>query len=199
VSVHRLSENIFGSLLPSAVYIGIKRFCDTALVTLTLPIWLPIMIITGLVVVLESKGPMFFAQDRVGRGNKIFRIYKLRSMRTDAEQSGAQFAKQRDSRITPVGRFIRKTRIDEIPQFINVLKGEMSLIGPRPEQYDFVKEFEMKIPFYSYRHVVRPGITGWAQVTQGYAASTDDTKLKIEYDLYYIKNFSLWLDLLIVF
>ena len=102
-------------------------------------------------------------------------------------------------RVTRVGKFIRKTRIDELPQFINVLKGDMSLIGPRPEQRAFVDQFEIDIPFYTYRHVVRPGITGWAQVTQGYAASEDETRIKLEHDFYYIKNFSLWLDILIVF
>src|SRR5699024_3977718 len=122
----------------------------------------------------------------------------LRSIRINSGQDGARFAQKADARITRVGKFIRKTRLDEIPQFINVLKGDMSLIGPRPEQREFVEKFEREIPFYSYRHVVRPGITGWAQVTQGYVANADDTKLKIEYDLYYIKNFSLWLDLFVI-
>src|SRR5690625_19012 len=199
VRVRRLSENIFGSLLPSAVYIGVKRFYDSVLILVTAPLWLPLMLVTGLIIVLESKGPMFFTQERVGRGNKIFKLYKLRSMRVNADQGGAQFAQKADTRITRVGQFIRKTRLDEIPQFINVLRGDMSLIGPRPEQKEFVEKFEKEIPFYSYRHVVRPGITGWAQVTQGYTANAADTKLKIQYDLYYIKNFSLWLDLLVMF
>src|SRR5690606_6806086 len=115
-----------------------------------------------------------------------------------SEDEGAQFASRNDARVTRVGQVIRKLRIDEIPQFINVLKGEMSLIGPRPEQRVFVEHFDREIPFYSYRHVVRPGITGWAQVTQGYAADADDTRLKIEHDFYYIKHCSLALDLLIV-
>ena len=119
-------------------------------------------------------------------------------MRNDPEEDKPQFALSDDKRITNVGRFIRKTRIDEIPQFINVLKGDMSIIGPRPEQLAFVEQFEKEIPFYPYRHVVRPGITGWAQVMQGYADCADDTRVKIEHDFYYIKHFSLWLDILIV-
>src|SRR5699024_2838956 len=154
VKVHRLSENIFGSLLPSATYIGIKRFCDSALILMTAPLWLPLMLVTGLVVVLESKGPMFFTQERVGKGNKNFNLIKLRSSRSHANERVSQFAQKPDVRITRVGRFIRKTRLDEIPQFLNVLKGDMSLIGPRPEQREFVEKFEKEIPFYSYRHVV---------------------------------------------
>ena len=156
------------------------------------------MLITGIVIKLESDGPMFFIQERVGQGNKDFKVYKLRSMCKDSEKDGAQFAQADDMRITRVGHFIRKTRLDEIPQFINVLKGDMSLIGPRPEQRAFVNQFEEEIPFYSYRHVVKPGITGWAQVVHGYAADADDTRVKIEHDFYYIKHFSLWLDILIV-
>src|SRR5690554_7341673 len=119
-------------------------------------------------------------------------------MRRDSEKDGARFASTGDARITRVGRYIRKTRLDEIPQFINVLKGDMSLIGPRPEQRAFANTFEKVIPFYTYRHVVKPGITGWAQVVHGYAADADDTRVKIEHDFYYIKHFSLWLDILIV-
>ena len=117
----------------------------------------------------------------------------------DSEKEGAQFASAGDMRVTRIGRFIRKTRIDELPQFFNVLKGDMSLIGPRPEQKAFVDKFEEQIPFYNYRHIVKPGISGWAQVVHGYAADVDDTRIKLEYDLYYIKNFSLWLDILIIF
>jgi len=198
VKIDHLSENIFGSLLPSGLYSGFKRLCEVCLVFLTAPLWLPVMLIAGIMIKRESAGSMFFVQERVGRGNKDFKLYKLRSMFKDAEKDGAQFASVNDMRITRVGRFIRKTRIDEIPQFINVLKGDMSLIGPRPEQRAFVDQFEKDIPFYSYRHVVRPGITGWAQVVHGYAADADDTRVKMEHDFYYIKHFSLWLDILIV-
>lgn len=198
VKVDHLSENIFGALLPSGLYSALKRFLDVSIVLLTAPFWLPVMLITGIIIKLESAGSMFFIQERVGQGNKDFKVYKLRSMCQDSEKDGAQFAKANDMRITRVGHFIRKTRLDEIPQFINVLKGDMSIIGPRPEQRTFVDQFEKEIPFYSYRHVVRPGITGWAQVVQGYAADADDTRIKIEHDFYYIKHFSLWLDILIV-
>ncbi|MDY7218787.1 exopolysaccharide biosynthesis polyprenyl glycosylphosphotransferase [Denitrificimonas sp. JX-1] len=198
VKIDHLSENIFGSLLPSGMYSGFKRFFEVLLVLLAAPVWVPIMLLTGIVIKLESDGPMFFIQERVGLRNKDFKVYKLRSMCKDSEKDGAQFAQANDMRITRVGHFIRKTRLDEIPQFINVLKGDMSLIGPRPEQRAFVNQFEKEIPFYSYRHVVRPGITGWAQVVHGYAADADDTQVKIEHDFYYIKHFSLWLDILIV-
>lgn len=198
VKVDHLSENIFGSLMPSGLYSGFKRILEVCGVLLAAPLWLPLMFITGIVIKLESKGSMFFIQERVGQGNKDFKVYKLRSMCHDSEKDGAQFAQADDMRITRVGHFIRKTRLDEIPQFINVLKGDMSIIGPRPEQRAFVDQFEKEIPFYSYRHVVRPGITGWAQVVHGYAADADDTRVKIEHDFYYIKHFSLWLDILIV-
>lgn len=198
VKINHLSENIFGSLLPSSMYSSFKRLVEVILVLLAAPLWLPVMLITGAIIKLESDGPMFFVQARVGQGNKDFKVYKLRSMCKDSEKDGAQFAQANDMRITQVGKFIRKTRLDEIPQFINVLKGDMSIIGPRPEQRAFVDQFEKEIPFYAYRHVVKPGITGWAQVVHGYAADADDTRVKIEHDFYYIKNFSLWLDILIV-
>lgn len=199
VKIEHLSENIFGALLPSGLYGACKRVIDVICVLILSPIWISLILLTGLAIKLESKGPMLFIQERVGQRNRTFRIYKLRSMHENADQRGAQFAEQDDSRITRVGHVIRRLRIDEIPQFINVLKGDMSLIGPRPEQRAFVDEFEKVIPFYPYRHVVKPGITGWAQVMQGYAADADQTKEKIEHDFYYIKHFSLWLDVLITF
>lgn len=198
VKIDHLAENEFGALLPSPVYEFIKRLLDLALVLGTLPVWLPVMLITGVIIKLESEGPMFFIQERVGQGGQTFRVYKLRSMCKDSEKDGAQFASANDMRITRVGKFIRKTRIDEIPQFLNVLKGDMSLVGPRPEQRVFVEQFNQEIPFYMYRHVVKPGITGWAQVVHGYAADADDTRVKIEHDFYYIKHFSFWLDMLII-
>lgn len=198
VKINHLSENNFGSLLPSGLYAGIKRIMDSLLVLCFMPLWLPVMLLTGIIIKLESEGSMFFIQERVGQGNKDFKVYKLRSMCKDSEKDGAQFAQANDMRITRVGHFIRKTRLDEIPQFFNVLRGDMSIIGPRPEQRVFVDQFEQKIPFYAYRHVVKPGITGWAQVVHGYAADAEDTKIKIEHDFYYIKHFSLWLDILIV-
>lgn len=198
VRIRHMAENEFGSLMPSPLYQLIKRLIDIVGVVITLPLSLPLMALTALAIRLDSPGPALFVQPRVGEGDKNFSIYKFRSMRIDAERDGAKLAATNDDRITRVGRFIRKTRLDELPQFFNVLKGDMSLIGPRPEQRAFVSQFEEEIPFYSYRHVVKPGITGWAQVMQGYASDTDDTRIKLQYDLYYIKHFSIWLDVLIV-
>lgn len=199
VQIDHLSENEVGSLLPSPLYAVCKRVIDVLAVLLTLPISVPLMLLTALAIRLDSPGPALFVQHRVGLGNRDFFIYKFRSMHVDAEANGARLACAEDDRITRVGRFIRKTRLDELPQLWNVLKGDMSLIGPRPEQRVFVDRFEQEIPFYIYRHVVRPGITGWAQVMHGYAGDADETRIKIQHDFYYIKHFSLWLDILIVF
>jgi exopolysaccharide biosynthesis polyprenyl glycosylphosphotransferase len=147
-----------------------------------------------------SPGPLFYSQERVGRGGREFTIYKFRSMVVDAEKfSGAVWAGEDDPRITKVGRFLRKTRLDEIPQFLNVLKGEMSLIGPRPERPHFVAKLAKEIPFYRVRHAVRPGLTGWAQVRYRYGASVEDSLVKLQYDLYYIKHQGVLLDLEILF
>ncbi|WP_298012496.1 sugar transferase [uncultured Castellaniella sp.] len=199
VRIDHLSENEVGALLPSPLYTVCKRLIDIAGVLLTIPLTVPLMALTALAIRLDSSGPALFVQNRVGLGNRDFRIYKFRSMRLDAEADGARLACTDDERITRVGRVIRKTRLDELPQLWNVLKGDMSLIGPRPEQRVFVDQFEAEIPFYIYRHVVRPGITGWAQVMQGYTSDADATRIKIQHDFYYIKHFSLWLDILIVF
>lgn len=199
VKIRHMYENDLGSLLPSPIYSLVKRIIDISLIILTFPITLPVMAITAIAIRLESEGGAMFIQNRVGQGGKEFRIYKFRSMCKDSEKDGAQFASSGDMRVTRIGKFIRKTRIDELPQFFNVLKGDMSLIGPRPEQKAFVEKFEEEIPFYNYRHIVKPGISGWAQVVHGYAADVDDTKVKVEHDFYYIKNFSLWLDVLIIF
>lgn len=199
VSLNGLSENELGTLEPPAAYEIAKRLLDILGVMITLPLVSPLMLVTAILIKLESPGPIFFIQNRVGYGNRDFKIYKFRSMCKDSEKNGAQFASTNDMRVTRVGKFIRKMRIDELPQLLNVLKGDMSIIGPRPEQRSFVDKFEQEIPFYSYRHVVRPGITGWAQVVHGYAADTEDTRQKLQYDLYYIKHFSIWIDMIIVF
>lgn len=199
VQIEHLAENEFGSLLPSALYAFFKRCVDVFAVVVTAPLTVPLMLLTAIAVKLDSPGPALFMQKRVGQGDRDYRIYKFRSMCHDSEKDGAQLAQAGDMRVTRVGRVIRKTRLDELPQFFNVLKGEMSLIGPRPEQRAFVEQFEKEIPFYIYRHVVKPGITGWAQVVQGYASDADDTRVKLQHDFYYIKHFSLWLDILIVF
>ena len=199
VKIRQLYENDLGSLLPPAGYMLVKRLLDILCVLAALPFALPLMLITAIAIRLESAGSVLFVQNRVGQGGREFKIYKFRSMRTDSEQNGAQLAQVGDSRITRVGSFIRKTRLDELPQFFNILKGDMSLIGPRPEQKVFVEQFEKSIPFYQYRHIVKPGLSGWAQVTQGYAGNTDETQVKIEHDFYYIKHFSFSLDVLIIF
>ena len=199
VQINHLSENEFGTLLPNPFYTAFKRMVDVAAVLLTFPITLPLMLATAIAVKLDSPGPVLFKQQRVGQGDRDYTIYKFRSMCQDSEKDGAQLAQSGDMRVTRVGRVIRKTRLDELPQFFNVLKGDMSLIGPRPEQRAFVEQFEKEIPFYIYRHVVKPGISGWAQVVQGYASDADDTRIKVQHDFYYIKHFSLWLDVLIVF
>ncbi|MCX0450293.1 sugar transferase, partial [Aeromonas veronii] len=157
-----------------------KRLADLLIVIIALPFFMPVLLIAVILIKLESPGPVFFKQKRVGLGNKDFVIYKFRSMHDSSSLDNAYFAQEVDKRITRVGHFIRKYRIDELPQFFNVLKGDMSLIGPRPEQRFFVERFESELPFYMYRHMVRPGISGWAQVMHGYSADTDSTRIKLE-------------------
>lgn len=165
--------------------------------TLLIPA-LPVIALAAVGTRLSSKGPAFYRQERVGMHGKRFSIAKVRSMVADAESYGAQWATKNDARITPLGKFLRATRIDELPQLWNVLRGDMSLVGPRPERPEFVEQLEKEIPFYRARLAVRPGITGWAQVKHRYASSVEDTKTKLEYDLFYIKHRWLWLDLLIL-
>ncbi|MBF0423442.1 MAG: TIGR03013 family PEP-CTERM/XrtA system glycosyltransferase [Magnetococcales bacterium] len=178
-----------------------KKIFDITLSLWFLVIMGPVMLAAALAVFIESRGrgPIMYTQERVGYGEKIFTVMKFRSMNTDAEKDGvARWASHNDDRITRVGRFIRKTRIDELPQFINVLRGEMSLVGPRPERPEFVNILKSKIPYYSERLRVKPGITGWAQVRYGYGASEEDAAEKLKYDLYYVKNHSLFLDMLVL-
>lgn len=175
-----------------------KRIFDIVLVLLLSPFAIILGVVIAIMIKLDSEGPIFFVQKRVGEGGKVYDMIKFRTMYKDSEKNGPQFASENDPRITRVGRLLRKFRLDEIPQFINVLKGEMSLIGPRPEQVKFVEEYEKKIPFYNYRHLIKPGITGWAQIYHGYAAGLEENKEKLEYDLYYIKNQSIWLDIVII-
>src|SRR5690606_30208806 len=184
VRIDHLSENEVGTLLPSPLYTVCKRLIDIVGVLLVAPIVLPLMLFTAIAIRLDSRGPAVFVQNRVGLGDRDFRIYKCRCTRTEAEADGARLACEGDERISRVGAFIRKTRLDELPQLWNVLTGDMSLIGTRPEQRVFVDQFDAEIPFYIYRHVVRPGITGWAQVMQGYAGDADETRGKIQHDLY---------------
>lgn len=176
-----------------------KRGMDVALVVVTLPLWLALCGVVGVAVKLSSPGPVLFSQIRVGRDGHSFRLWKFRSMRYEPQPTSARFAQVHDDRITPVGRVIRRWRLDELPQLFNVLLGHMSLIGPRPEQAEFVDAFASRIPAYTYRHLVRPGLTGWAQMQQGYADSEEGAAVKLSYDLYYVANYSVALDLLIIY
>lgn len=177
----------------------VKRLFDVIASGLLLLIALPVIIVTALLIRIEGGGPIFYRQERVGQGGRVFEILKFRSMRNDAERDGKPtWALSNDSRITRIGRFIRRTRIDELPQIINVLRGEMSFVGPRPERPFFVRQLVQEIPFYAARHSVKPGITGWAQVRYPYGASLQDASQKLQFDLYYVKNHSLFLDLLIL-
>jgi sugar transferase (PEP-CTERM system associated) len=176
-----------------------KRVFDIALSLFGLIVGFPVMLAVALLVKLTSRGPIFYHQERVGLGGRTFEVHKFRSMRQDAEAAtGPVWSRKNDSRITPTGRFLRRTRLDELPQMWNVLRGDMSIVGPRPERPTFVAELTEKIPFYGQRHVVKPGLTGWAQVRYTYGASVEDAIQKLQYDLYYIKNLSLALDLVIV-
>ncbi len=175
-----------------------KRLFDILASGILLGLTFPLILLFALLVKLDSRGPAFFRQTRVGLYGQPFEVIKLRSMRTDAECNGAQFAQTDDPRVTRVGRFIRKVRIDELPQTWSVLKGEMSFVGPRPERPQFVDELEKDLPYYAERHMVKPGITGWAQVNFPYGASLDDSRQKLEFDLYYAKNYTPFLDLLIL-
>jgi sugar transferase (PEP-CTERM system associated) len=178
---------------------AVKRFFDVVLSALILIVAAPVMVLTAFAILLESGGPVIYRQERVGRGGRLFVLLKFRSMRHDAEPDGQpRWADERDGRVTAVGRFIRKMRIDELPQLVNVLRGEMSLVGPRPERPSFVEDLSEQIPFYELRHTVKPGVTGWAQIRAAYGASVEDAKRKLQFDLYYVKNHSLFLDLLIV-
>lgn len=179
---------------------AVKRLSDIVCALVLFVVALPLMLVTMIAIALESPGPIFYRQERVGLNGKVFRVIKFRSMRSDAESDGKpRWAVQADDRITRVGRFIRRVRIDELPQLINVLKGEMSVVGPRPERPFFVEALTKDIPYYAVRHSVRPGITGWAQVRCDYGATAEEAKQKLQYDLYYVKNHTLFLDLVILF
>lgn len=176
-----------------------KRAFDIVSSSILLIVASPVMLLTALAVRLESSGPIIYSQERVGLGGRVFMCLKFRSMRTDAEKDGvARWASKNDSRVTRVGALIRKTRIDELPQLISVLRGEMSMVGPRPERPAFVGQLKEQIPYYDIRHSVKPGVTGWAQVRYSYGASIEDARRKHQFDLYYVKNNSLLLDLLIL-
>jgi sugar transferase (PEP-CTERM system associated) len=186
------------SLLHRKFIPKIKRLIDLMVSGLLLLMMLPIMVVVALAIYIESPGPIFYSQERVGKDRKVFRVRKFRSMKLDAEAAGAVWAQKRDPRVTRVGAWIRLCRLDELPQILNVVRGDMSLVGPRPERPEFVIDLEKQIPYYNIRHTVQPGVTGWAQIKYPYGASVEDSKNKLEYDIYYIKNMSIRLDLKIL-
>jgi len=207
VELKHLSENSFGSLLPARGYFYLKTVADFLFAVLVLPAVLPVMAAAGIAVFVESGGPVLFRQRRLGHAGRIFTAYKFRTMH-NAEVDGpddsdhvrsALATDDDDPRITKVGAVLRKYRIDELPQVFNILNGEMSWIGPRPEPEILTRWFTAEIPFYRYRHVVKPGISGWAQVNLGYVSGVEGINTKLQYDFYYIKYFSPWLDVLILF
>lgn len=201
VELEHLSENSFGSLLPARGYFYLKGLLDFLVAVALLPLILPVMALIALIIRLDSRGPALFRQKRIGHAGRLITIYKFRTMRTvDATQEReALITNHADDRVTRVGRVLRTLRIDELPQVINILKWQMSWIGPRPEAGLLSDWYTKEIPFYRYRHVVKPGISGWAQVNQGHVATVEDVHTKLQYDFYYIKYFSPWLDVLIVF
>jgi len=176
-----------------------KRVSEFALSLIGLILLSPVILVISLLIKIDSRGPVFYKQERAGERGKIFKLIKFRSMVENAEANGPVWAEQDDKRITRVGRWMRKWRLDEVPQMVNVLKGDMSFVGPRPERPFFVEKLRKEIPFYDQRYSVRPGVTGWAQIKYRYGASKEDALEKLKYDLYYIKNLSLLYDLLIIF
>ncbi|MER9867166.1 sugar transferase [Mesorhizobium sp. M0136] len=202
VEIEHLSENTLGSLNPNQAYLKIKQAIDWASALLVLVVFSPLLLFVAIAVKIDSPGPALFRQKRMGYRGHPYEVYKFRTMKLGdiaVDEKEAAITKAGDARITRLGQFLRKSRIDELPQAFNILRGEMSWIGPRPEALVLSKWYEAELPFYRYRHIVRPGITGWAQVNQGHVAAVDDVLEKLHYDFYYIKNFSPWLDVLIVF
>lgn len=204
VAIEHLSENTFGLLVPSLLYVKLKRVVDFVTAVIASILFLPFLAIVGIAIKLDSPGPIMFRQRRVGAGGRVFKVIKFRTMLHNGHSAAPGEINQaitveNDPRVTRVGRFLRRTRIDELPQMFNVLAGSMSWIGPRPEAEVLSKWYADELPFYHYRHVVKPGITGWAQVNQGHVATMTQVHGKLQYDFYYIKYFSLWLDVLIVF
>lgn len=201
VEIRHISENTLGSLNPDQAYFKIKAAADWALAVAALILIGPFLALIALAIRIDSPGPALFRQTRTGLRGEPFTMFKLRTMKCESgdrfvDSRNASITCEGDQRITKIGRFLRRTRIDELPQIINILRGEMSWIGPRPEAVPLTRWYEAELPFYHYRHIVRPGITGWAQVNQGHVAEIDDVREKLHYDFYYIKNFSFWLDVI---
>ncbi|MDA8869921.1 sugar transferase [Rhizobiaceae bacterium] len=209
VEIEHLSENDFGSLAPNQTYLQLKSIIDRAAALFVTPLVLLLLAVVLPAMWLGQGRPFFFSQKRIGRGGVPFRIYKLRTMVVRKDKNRPATADDEelrrlvetmpnDARITPVGRLLRRFRIDELPQLLNILKGEMSWIGPRPEAVPLSRWYEEKLPFYLYRHVVHPGITGWAQINLGHVTRLESVDLKLQYDFYYIRNVSAWLDLVVL-
>lgn len=200
VEMLRPSWIIFsGNTRRGAIWLGARRLFNLGAALVGLALGLPLWILAAIAIKLDSSGPVLYRQERVGKNGRVFRIIKFRSMKDDAEQDGPVWSTANDDRITRIGRIMRRTRIDELPQFINILRGEMGLVGPRAERPFFVEKLSQQIPFYVQRHLVEPGLTGWAQVMYGYGSSVEDAQQKLQYDLYYIKNVSFGFDLWIIF
>lgn len=205
VRIDHLSENSFGSLMPNVAWVNFKRIFDLILCLVAIPIVLAPLLLVAVLIKFDTPGPVIFKQARVGYRGKVFNVIKLRTMRVQQAQPNPVDSRSsartevNDIRITPIGRFLRRSRLDELPQIINILRGEMSWIGPRPEALPLSKWYSEEIPFYAYRHIVRPGITGWAQVNQGHVTDLEDVNEKLQYDFYYIKHFSYWIDIYILF
>jgi len=200
ISLLRPSDLAIGEGLNSPVRTAVKRIFDLVMSGLLLAFAAPVLAVLAVAIKIDSQGPVFYWQERVGRGGRVYRIHKLRTMRQDAEKlSGPVWATQKDPRVTRIGNFLRKTRLDEIPQVFAVFRGDMSFVGPRPERPFFVQQLKTQIPFYGLREAVKPGITGWAQIRYPYGSSVDDARAKLEYDLYYVQHQSLFLDLAVCF
>lgn len=204
VEINSLSENTLGSLNPNDVYLRAKSVVDTVVAAALLIVVAPVILVVGILVRWDSPGPALFRQARVGYRGRTFTLYKIRTMRTDTApptdteaSRHAAMTRVGDPRITRLGQFLRRSRLDELPQLFNIIRGEMSLIGPRPEALALSHWYEKEIPFYHYRHIIKPGVTGWAQVNQGHVVDVSDTREKLHLDFYYVKNFSFWLDILI--
>ena len=203
VQIQHLSENSFGSLAPTNAYMAVKHLADFLWAVAILPVALPVMALCAIAIRISDGAPVLFRQKRIGRGGREFTVYKFRTMRLvsdlDSDDREAAMTGDGDVRVTRLGAFLRRTRLDELPQLGNILRGEMSFIGPRPEAHVLSSWYTAEIPFYRYRHVVRPGISGWAQVNQGHVAEVDEVHQKLQFDFFYIKYFSPWLDILILF
>lgn len=204
VQIDHLSENVLGALIPSSSYHGVKRTVDLIGALIALPLFVPLLLVAAIAIKLDSRGPILFRQERVGFRTRRFKVLKFRTMRAryDVNDDNSRDVKAAmtagdDERITRVGRWLRRSRIDELPQIWNILRGDMSWIGPRPEALSLSEWYANEIPFYAYRHIVRPGISGWAQVNQGHVTDLEDIHTKLQYDFFYVKHFSYWLDIIV--